>query len=92
MWSHLVRFQNLARSAFSIRAHLLCARGIWSGYRGHFFTYHFLYIVVCGERDFSPHLLFSAFDALDLMPSLLLLLSFDFLIDSSDGERAFSST
>jgi hypothetical protein len=35
--------------------------------------YRLLYIVVHGERDFSPHFLFLVFDA----PTLTLLLSFD---------------
>jgi hypothetical protein len=52
--------------------------------------YHLLYIVVRGDWDFSPHLLFSSFDALTL--SLLVMLSFDFFIVSIDGKRAFSSS
>jgi hypothetical protein len=33
--------------------------------------YRLLYVAVRGEHDFSPHLLFSAFDALGLTPPLL---------------------
>jgi hypothetical protein len=52
--------------------------------------YRLLYIAVRSDRDFSPQLLFSSFDALTLSP--LVLLSFDFFVILSDGKRVFSSS
>jgi hypothetical protein len=56
--------------------------------------YCLLYIAVCGDQDFSPHLLFLSLDALAFASALLslVLLSFNFFVVSSDGRRAFSGS
>jgi hypothetical protein len=52
--------------------------------------YQLLYIAVRGDQDFSPHLLFSSFDTLAFaLTSLLVLLTSNFFVVSSDGRRAF---
>jgi hypothetical protein len=45
---------------------------------------------VRGDRDFSPHLLFSSIGTLTLL--LLVLLSFDIFGVLSDGKRVFSGS
>jgi hypothetical protein len=53
----------------------------------------YCYIVVSGDQDFSLYLLFSSFNrSRTLVLSLLVLLSLDFFIALSDGERAFSGS
>jgi hypothetical protein len=86
-------------SLFSLRLFTVRA---WGAARlpGPFFTYRLLYIAVHSDHDFSPHLLFPSFNhshcrsgalVVDLVLSLLVLLSFDFFVVLSDVGKAFSS-